>query len=349
MDGTLATHQFTLRQLQIFWAVAQTGSLTRAAKQLDVRQPSISQQLSRMEHQLGGKLIRYVGNELRLTPAGEFLLAEAAGILAAVDHASAGLSQYFEGARAKITVGALPSLARNLLAPAFARIRRDHPGTVLDIAEVTPREAREQLGGRLFDAAIMSDYAEGAGQGLRASPIYADRQLLAVPSAIADLGAVGDLNALPAAEHEVMFRTARYAFGSEHTERVASWYEAILPGSDTTLRCRTFESALAFVEQGLGVAIVPELAVRQGDRLLFDVTLYDLGLTPRQTVFLTPTQSARLPSIMALEAALKAAAAALQPLDIRPVPAFVGTALAASQADSIGMSTIQAVPSAGAA
>lgn len=47
--------------------------LTRAAKQLEMRQPSISQQLSKMERQLGGKLIRFVNNEMRLTQAGEFL------------------------------------------------------------------------------------------------------------------------------------------------------------------------------------------------------------------------------------------------------------------------------------
>ncbi|RAH99992.1 hypothetical protein DLJ53_19880 [Acuticoccus sediminis] len=324
MDSKDTSHQFTLRQLQIFWAVAQSRSLTRAAKQLDVRQPSISQQLSRMEHMIGGKLIRYVNNELRLTPAGEFLLAEAGGILEAVDRASAGLGEYFEGVRSQLTVGALPSLARNLVAPAFARMRRDHPGYLLDLAEVTPREAREQLNGRLFDAAVMSDYSEGTGQGLRTVPIIGDRQLLAVPRDLPDLTDVTSLaQGLSEDARATMSRTARYAFGSEHTARVTAWYDRLLPGSEATLRCRTFESALAFVEEGQGVAIVPELSVRQGARLLFDVTLYDLGLPVRQTVLLTPFQTARLPSIAALEAALKDAASGLEALETRPIPAFV--------------------------
>lgn len=324
MDSKVTSHQFTLRQLQIFWAVAQSRSLTRAAKQLDVRQPSISQQLSRMEHQIGGKLIRYVNNELRLTAAGEFLLAETGAILEAVDRASAGLNEYFEGVRSQLTVGALPSLARNIVAPAFVRLRREHPGYVMDLAEVTPREAREQLNGRLFDAAVLSDYADGTVQGLRSVPIMADRQLLAVPRALPDLGDIqSPARDLAADALGIMNRTARYAFGSAHTERVTAWYERLLPQSDATLRCRTFESALAFVEEGEGVAIVPELAVRQKSRLLFDVTLYDLGLPPRQTILLTPFQTARLPSIAALEAALKDAAASLEPLETRPIPAFV--------------------------
>ncbi len=338
MDAKDSSHQFTLRQLQIFWAVAQSRSLTRAAKQLDVRQPSISQQLSRMEHQLGGKLIRYVGNELRLTPAGEFLLAEAGVILEAVDRASAGLNEYFEGVRSQLTVGALPSLARNIVAPAFARMRREHPGYVLDLAEVTPREAREQLNGRLFDAAVMSDYSEGTGQGLRTVPILGDRQLLAVPRHMPDLADVADLDRLPAEALATLGRTARYAFGSEHTARVTAWYDRLLPGSDVTLRCRTFESALAFVEEGQGVAIVPELSVRQGPRLLFDVALYDLGLPVRQTVLLTAFQSARLPSLVAFERALKDAAGSLEPLETRPIPAFVReSGLAADDASATNL------------
>lgn len=323
MDSKDGQHQFTLRQLQIFWTVAQTRSLTRAAKQLDVRQPSISQQLSRMEHAVGGKLLRFVNNELRLTAAGEFLLNETGAILAAVDRASAGLSEFFEGGRGQLAVGALPSLARNLLSPAFARLREKHPGYVLDIVEATPREAREQLNGRMLDAAIMSDYTEATGHGLSSTVVLNDRQLLAVPRQLPDLTDVENLDAtLSTSALETMRRTARYAFGSEHTARVNAWYDKLLPGSDTTLRCRTFESALAFVEEGLGVAIVPEMAVRQGSRVLFDVTLYELGLPERHIVMLTPTQTAKLPSIIALETALKEAAAAIDTLPTRPVPAF---------------------------
>ena len=64
-----------------------------------MRQPSISQQISKMEHALGGKLVRFVNNEMRLTPAGEFLVEEAGRILGAVDHAKAGLSEFFSGER----------------------------------------------------------------------------------------------------------------------------------------------------------------------------------------------------------------------------------------------------------
>ena len=320
--------QFTLRQLEIFCTVAQTKSLTRAAKQLDVRQPSISQQLSRMESAVGGKLVRYVNNELRLTPAGQYLLDEAVQILAAVDRAGAGLAEFFEGRRGRLVVGALPSAARNLLPAVMASLKEALPGYALDVVDVTPREAAEQLQSRTLDAAIVSTYAVTQRAGLRVTPVMSDRQLLAVPRAVPDLADIADPASDLAPHHfDMLRRTVRYAFGSEHTARVNAWYEALIPRTEFGLRCRAFESALAFVEGGLASAIVPELAVRQGDRVLFDVALYDLPVPPRQTVLMVPEQYAAVAGIRALTRALQAAAAALAPLEVRPVPQFARRAV----------------------
>ena len=60
---------------------------------------------------------------------------------------------------ARIVVGALPSLARNLLMPTFACLLEAKAGYVIDIVEMTPREAIEQLNGRMIDMALISGYA----------------------------------------------------------------------------------------------------------------------------------------------------------------------------------------------
>ena len=54
----------TLNQLRIFWAVAHGASLTRAAKQLGITQPSLSQQLAKLEQALGSRLFDRINNEL---------------------------------------------------------------------------------------------------------------------------------------------------------------------------------------------------------------------------------------------------------------------------------------------
>jgi len=323
-------HRLTLRQLEIFWAVAHAGSLTRAAKQLDMRQPSISQQIGAMEKRLGGKLIRFVGGELRLTPAGQFLLDEARGILGALDRTEVGLSAYFGGRRGRLSVGALPSLARNILAPAVARMLAEHPGYVVDVIESTPREAIEQLSGRSIDLALITGYAAAArlSSGLRAVRLTEDRQLLAVPPGLPDLTEVRD----PARELDPAVRarlgaTVRYAFGSEHSVRVNRWYDRLFPGSALAARCRSYETALALVERGLGAALVPELAVHHRGRPLFDIGLYALPLPAREIMVLVPDHYLTLPPLKAFLGALREAAGSLAPLPVAPVPAFAALRL----------------------
>lgn len=327
-----AAHELTLRQLQIFWVVVHAGSLTRAAKQLEMRQPSISQQLSRMEHIVGGKLLRFVNNEMRLTPAGEFLRDEAGRILGAVDSARAGLTEFFQGRRARFSVGALPSLARNLLPPAFALLSATGKHYSLDILEMMPGEAIEQLHGRTIDAALITGYAARVrlSPGLKPVVIGEDAQLLAVPADFPDLAEMREPEReLGAARREVLNSTIRYAFGSEHTLRVNRWYDNLLPQSRMIARCRTFESALAFVERGLGTAIVPQLAAFQGAHQLFDVRLYALPVGRRETIALVPDHYLTLQSLKEFLEALKEAAAAVANAAVGPAPRFAEGRLAA--------------------
>jgi DNA-binding transcriptional LysR family regulator len=331
-----SARDLTLRQLQILWTVAHAGSLTRAAKQLEMRQPSISQQISKMEHALGGKLVKFVNNEMRLTPAGEFLVDEAGRILGSVDRAKAGLSEFFTGQRGRIVVGALPSLARNILMPTFARLLAQKSGFVLDIVEMPPREAIEQLHGRMIDMALISSYAAATrlASGLRHVVLVEDAQFLAVPRSMPDLSEVSDPETdLAERDRELLNSTVRYAFGSEHSDRVNMWYEQLLPNSRMLARCRGFESALAFVEMGLGTAIVPELAVHQNGRPLFDVTLYSVPLPARKTLLVAPDHYFGLPHLKAFLAAFSECASGLPRPQARSAPLFAARRLSADVLD----------------
>ena len=317
--------ELTLRQLQIFWTVAHAGSLTKAAKQLAMRQPSISQQLGKMESLIGGKLVRFVNNEMRLTPAGEFLLAEAGQILGAVDRAKAGLSEFFEGKRGRLAVGALPSLARNLLMPAFQRLTADGGNYFLDIFETTPREAIEQLNGRMIDMALISGYAAVArlSPGLQPILIAEDPQLLVAPEGLPDLsGMKAPEKELEPADLTILNRTVRFAFGSEHSNRIDLWYDRLLPQNVAVARCRSYDSALPFVELGLGTALVPDLALQQQGRQLLKATLYDVPLPPRQTVALIPDHYVRLPAFQLFLDVLRDVAQSMPRLKVRPAPPF---------------------------
>jgi DNA-binding transcriptional LysR family regulator len=131
----------------------------------------------------------------------------------------------------------------------------------------------------------------------------------------------------------VLNRTIRYAFASEHSDRVNMWYEQLLPSNRVLARCRSFESALAFVEMGLGTAIVPELAVHQNGRPLFDIALYSVPLPPRKTLLVAPDHYFNLPHVKAFVAAYNKCSAGLVRPEARPAPRFAARRLVADAPD----------------
>ena len=144
----------TLHQLRIFWAVAHAESLTRASKLLGLAQPSLSQQIGKLEETIGTQLFDRNRNQLTLTDAGKFLLRKSESILASVDEAMAGLQEFTEGARGVISVGALNSIARVILPRAMRRMSKVFPRVELDVHEVSPGEAIELLYGRRLTVAL---------------------------------------------------------------------------------------------------------------------------------------------------------------------------------------------------
>src|SRR4051812_3672180 len=82
----------TLVQLRVVDAVRRHGSVTAAAKELRYTQPSISHHLSRLEVEVGTRLVQKVGRGIRLTPAGRLLADRAAEIIGRVGSATAELA-----------------------------------------------------------------------------------------------------------------------------------------------------------------------------------------------------------------------------------------------------------------
>jgi len=118
-----------LRQLEYFAAVARHRHFRKAAEDLYVTQSAVSQQVRRLEAELGVTLLRRTASRppVELTPAGAELLARAEAILADVAGARAAMDEHAGalrgGVRAAVTAGDALRLA-----PALARFHRDHPG-----------------------------------------------------------------------------------------------------------------------------------------------------------------------------------------------------------------------------
>lgn len=315
----------TLHQLRIFSAVAHSSSLTRAAKQLGVTQPSLSQQLAKLESVLGGRLFDRVNNQLILTDAGRFLLRKAETVLAEMDEAEAGLAEYRLGRRGRIAVGALASVARTIVPAAYRQALESIPDLELDLHELAPAEAIEQLYGRNLQLALLSPVSVAQNRlSFSRIDLARDPYVFATPKGL-DLGCVTDPEwDLRPDQRQLLNRTIQFNFGNLHNQRVEEWYRRVLPRHQTIAHCRTYEAALAMVEAGLGVALVPQLTTQLGGRTVFDVDLYAVSGMERPIMALIPPQYRRVQPFTTFLDALRRAARQLVLLPTGPTPPFLG-------------------------
>ncbi|MBM7368478.1 LysR family transcriptional regulator [Gordonia hydrophobica] len=124
-----------LRQLEYFLAVVDAGGVTRAAADLNVAQPSLSQSVRRLEKSLGTELFHRVGRGLVLAPAGEALVGSAREILRLVERAENLVRDVGAGRSGHIDIAALSDLSSDPLSVWVAKFRHSHPDVRFRIQE----------------------------------------------------------------------------------------------------------------------------------------------------------------------------------------------------------------------
>jgi LysR family transcriptional regulator, transcription activator of glutamate synthase operon len=319
---------FTLNQLRIFLAVAHSRSLTRAAKLLDQTQPSLSQHIAKLEEAVGQPLFERGRSQFELTDAGAFLCRRADIIMAEIEEATVGLAAYAKGIRGVLSVGMLSSVARNLLPDVQSRMSQTFPDVELDVHEVAPAEAIEMLySRRLAVAVVAAGSIASSSLSFLQNDVLSDPYVLAVPRGL-DLGQITDpATQLDADARHTLNSVLQFTFGSPHQFRIAEWHQHFLPGHRVVGHVRSYELALAMVQAGRGVAVVPALSSRVSAGTGYDVTLYDIGLEKRQVVALMPSQYVATEPHATFVAALKAVGAATPPPPVEPTPIFLRAGL----------------------
>ncbi|HKG38714.1 MAG TPA: LysR family transcriptional regulator [Conexibacter sp.] len=125
----------TLRQLRYVLAVAELGSFTRAAEELHVSQPTLSQQVRALEAELGGPLLRRPPSAVQLTPAGHALAAEARVAVGSADRAARAARAAMGSEPLRLEVATTHLLAVGLLPACIERLRTLVPGCVVELHE----------------------------------------------------------------------------------------------------------------------------------------------------------------------------------------------------------------------
>lgn len=285
---------FTLRKLQIFWAVAHSGSLTRASKLLGVSQPSISQQLAGLEAALGTRLFERRANAMVLTQSGTALLGRAEQVLRSLQELEDGLGADGQMPRHTLRIGALASVARVLLPGALCELTAQLPGADFDLHETEPTEIMELLHARRINVGLLANESVAdVGSGFQQVPILTDARVLVVPACL-DLSQVRDpARDLSSEGQRILNQSIQFVFGNQHQRHVQDWHDRVVPGNRLVARVRSFELAAELVRAGLGVSIVPLMSVVQSGQLLPGLRAYRVDLQPRHLVAMMTSQYIR--------------------------------------------------------
>lgn len=243
-----------LHQLRYICAVADTGSFSRAAERCQVAQPSLSQQILKLEEDLGAKLFDRLGRSIRLTEAGHAFLPHARSALQHLEEARSSVTAQNLDVRGSVTVGVIPTIAPYLMPGYTAGFAAQFPEAKLRIIEETTPVLVKGLRDLSMDLAILAlplRHKDLELVPLRTEPVFAvlpknHRRAKAESLSLKDLRG----------EPFVMLR-------DDHCFRdlsLAACNSArITP--NIAFESGQFSSVLAMVGAGVGISMVPEMAV----------------------------------------------------------------------------------------
>ncbi|MBY3086318.1 LysR family transcriptional regulator [Rhizobium laguerreae] len=256
---------FTLRQVQYFVAVAEQGSVTRAAQNLSISQSSVTEALKELETDLGVELFERHPRGLTITHNGHQFLRHATKILASVSDARTSFSGQQSALSGTLNIGVTSLVAGYVLSDLLARYRRACPGIDVSAIEDNGGYLEHLLVGGELDVAVMvisnlRDRMALQAEILETSP-YRLWLPMGHPLVSADIISVADI----AREPLIMLTV------DEIEENTGKLLSALGARPHVAFRTRSVEAVRSLVATGAGVALLPDLVYRpwslEGDRI----------------------------------------------------------------------------------
>ena len=174
-----------LKQLRVLRAVAEAGSFSAAADELDYTQPAVSKIVAALEREIGTTLIDRGTRPLRLTDAGEALSLRAASALEHIAAAEIEVEAIRQLDQGTLSIATFSSAGAAIVVDALCALRRDHPDVEVSIAEEgMPSAAIHALRQCDYDLVVTFDYpgaSDLAAEGLELHPLLDDPMDLVVP------------------------------------------------------------------------------------------------------------------------------------------------------------------------
>ena len=151
-----AANSMDLRQLEMFRAVAEQGTFTKAAGRLKVSQSAVSRQVQLLEHELGGSLLRRSGKGVSLTEAGELLLRMTHRVERDVEEALAEISQTHALQRGTLHLGGGMTVCLYILPRLLKKYRRLFPGVDLRVTAGSSEKILERVRAHEIDLGLLT-------------------------------------------------------------------------------------------------------------------------------------------------------------------------------------------------
>jgi DNA-binding transcriptional LysR family regulator len=252
----------TLKQLQIFQAVVVAGSITKASRRVGLSQPSISQQLGKLEEKLGAQLIqRNRTGIISLTPPGEYWFKLAEEMLRRLDQAVSEHEKRFVDNAVTLRIGLPPTLRGPFIAAA-ARIASGTPGFAkfeLRFA-LTSNELVEQLRLHQLNCVIVNEDAIADDRSSFAvSELFVEPVVWAVPRTVssAEIELAMTPGNAPRTLDGALGKYVEIDTNVPLRSKSEEWYRHHLPAATPTFSTMTYAAAIDLVSAGLATTHCP--------------------------------------------------------------------------------------------
>lgn len=239
------------KKLRAMLAVVRTGSFSRAAEEIGYTQSGMTQMMNSLENEFGCPLFVRGFNGVTLTPEGAQLLPYIEDVNRAMSRLGDEIDQVNGGSRRPLRIGAYASISKNWLPPIIKAYHSVHPDVSIEL-RVGAEEIPDWLDANAIDLALVDDSRK---RGYRWIPLH-EEALLAVVPAGEEFDGRTSVSLDELASHPFIMTPLNQLKSSSGMLPDFSVHEKIMLGNadDATL--------LSLVEQGLGVTVLPELAMQ---------------------------------------------------------------------------------------
>lgn len=293
-----------MHQLRYVAAIARTGTFSRAAEKCHVAQPSLSQQVQKLEDELGERLFERTRREARLTEYGKLFLTRALRILEEAEAARREAAETSGLLRGRVAIGVLPTIAPYFLPSVLSDFTREHPAVQILVQEEMTSQLLAKVLSYETELALVSLPLDEPRLDVR--PLCMDEMFLALPPGHR-LAPKRQVTGADLQGESLIVMKEGHCLG----EQVLNFCDRRGIQPRITFQSAQLETVQALVRSGLGLSLVPAMALKT-----------EAADAPIYRPFKAPKPQRQIVAISARERQLsRAAAALLQTLLAHTTPA----------------------------